>query len=187
LNDNILSPLLSSSIGFWSLSPIVIIVPANKQVGTFGVCNDDCVLWDTSNHPTIKEIINITIDTWETLVKEYYGVTKYVPSSFKILYDDFFKNPDYRKKLCDKIGGEYNEDYLNIITNAGGGSSFDKFNYQKNAQNMNPYNRYLEILDTEYKDLYLEFLKEKYNTIKLYLKYFDVNDEQKKFIQNYVR
>jgi len=176
-NDKILVAVLTRDYLNWLASYIIMISETfynNPQ-------------WDTRKYPPIQDTILQTVDAWEHITKEYFGITNYIPSSIKILYDDFFKDRMYRRNICDKMGGEYNENYLNVITQAGGGSSFDKFNYQKNAQQMNPYNRYLEIIDTEYKDIYIEILKKKYNVLKLYLKKFDVNDEQKNFIRNYVR
>jgi len=143
--------------------------------------------WNESDHPEENEVIKVIIGNWEDIVKEYYGVTNYIPNVVKVNYDQFFVDVDYRKNICKQIGAEFNDDRLNIITTQGGGSSFDRLDYQSKAQSMNPFNRYEEILETEYRDHYLNLLKSNPSALDLYEKYFDIDDKKKKFIKDYVR
>jgi len=124
------------------------------------------------------------IDVWCALTKEYYHETNYLLDGFiRLSYDDFFKSQDYRKKICAQIpDGVYNETKLNYVPSQADGSTWDKRTYQGMGQKMDVLGRY-KSLPPQFKGA-LKVLKEHPEAIQLYLKHFNVTDEQKKFIDN---
>lgn len=128
--------------------------------------------------------LNHYINVWVEINKEYFHETNYLPNNFiRISYDDFFKSETYRRSICEKIGGaKYNEKMLNHIPDNGEGSSFDKLKYQDMGQKMDVLIRYKQISDE--RQWVWKTLKDNPEAIELYLKHFDVSDEQKKFIDN---
>jgi hypothetical protein len=92
-----------------------------------------------------RRIINKNVNWWYNVAKEFYEETNYLKEYnkvIKIYYDTFFQNKEYRKIVCEALGGTYNENMLNVVTNKGGGSSFDGLSYNGKAQQMNVLKRY---------------------------------------------
>ena len=121
------------------------------------------------------------LDKWLGMAKEYTGETNYLPQFIKIYYDDFFISREYRKGICNKIGGVYDETELNLVPAAGGYSSFDRDNYQGKAQSMKVLERWKN-WKTEH-STYLKFFRE-HEALEFYLNNFEVSDEERRFIDN---
>jgi len=136
------------------------------------------------SQPDIREKIKKHALAWIAINKEFYGETSYLSDKWiHVSYDDFFLSPEYRKNICQEISGaEYNENRLNVVTPNGGGSSFDSINYQGKASEMLVLERYKQVSE-EHQHVW-KVLKEYPEAIELYLKYFDVSDEKKLFIDN---
>lgn len=103
---------------------------------------------------------------WREGIQRYIGAYRAISQTdfprvdARISYEMFFRGAAYRRMICEKLGGEYNEDLLNYMPNEGGGSSFDKFEYQGKGQQMKTLDRAEQILETEWADIYEELLNE---------------------------
>jgi len=128
--------------------------------------------------------MNQQIKIWCETVKEFYGETNYVNNKVLVIYDDFFTLKEYRENICDELNGDYNEDKLNEVAINGYYSSFDVDKFDGNANEMKVDERYLQILDTEYHDIYLKILMNNQEALDLYFKYFNLSDNKKEFINN---
>jgi hypothetical protein len=115
---------------------------------------------------------------WELITKEGFNETNYLSDKVTVIYDLFKVDRDYRKNICNKIGGYYNENNLDIVTIEGNGSSFDYYNYQKNGNKMNTEKRYQYFINSHMEHIYLDILKKRPRAVKLYKKYFNLNREQ---------
>ena len=114
--------------------------------------------------------LNIKGDTWDVniarKIKAYRAIKaeidepKYFGFFTVIEYDKFVEDQEYRKQICKELGGEYNEDKLGIVPNEGNGSSFDGFMYQGVGHKMKTRERYKEILNTDWADIYNRLLDE---------------------------
>jgi len=114
--------------------------------------------------------LSLTNGTWEVniarKIEAYKAIKaeaenpKYYKNATVIDYDKFVADEEYRENICDDVGGEYTEKKLNYVPNEGNGSSFDGFELQGKGQTMNTRERHLEILETEWKDIYLTLMKE---------------------------
>lgn len=135
----------------------------------------------TSQKYSISFNLSKGMDKWLEYAKEFMGETNYLPQFVKIYYNDFFKSNEYRKGICEKIGGGYNEIELNNVTRCGGYSTFDKDKFQGRGQQMNVMERYKE-WKPEHRD-YLKILKE-HEALGFYVNNFDVSEEEKNFIDN---
>lgn len=137
--------------------------------------------------PTNIKHLRAYINSWTAITKEFYDETNYLPPDFiRVNYDEFFKSQEYRKNICNQIyGAEYNEDYLNITSPAGRGSSFDGVKYKNNASEMKVLERYKQ-MEKKYHHLW-NVLVEFPETIELYLNNFNITDDQKEFVENLKR
>lgn len=129
------------------------------------------------------DTLNTLSIIWLRYAKEIFGETNFIPSAIKINYDCFRKYDIYRKEICDEIGGKYTEKYLNVVHEKGYYSSFDGDKYQNEAYKMKVDERYLQILETEYKDIYLESLRQNKEALFIYAKYFNIDQNKKEFIR----
>ena len=128
--------------------------------------------------------INNEINIWMKNTKEFYGETNYMNDCIKINYDDFFNNIEYRQKICNSINGDYNEYQLNKIPINGYYSTFDINTFDGKAQEMKVNERYKNILNTEYHDIYIKILLYNKDALNLYLKYFNIDNQKKEFINS---
>jgi hypothetical protein len=101
----------------------------------------------------------------EKIITTYMAVMSEVksPQYYKadhvIHYDEFVESREYRMALCEAMGGEYSEDELDTVPRNGHFSSFDSNKFQGKGSQMNVLNRSKDILDTEYRDVYLNAMK----------------------------
>ena len=130
----------------------------------------------TLSKSEVSVSLNTSLHTWLKIAKEFKGETSYLDGFIKIYYDDFFMYQEYRKNICEQLNGEYNENFLNVVTREGNFSSFDKDKYQNNAQNMDVLHRWRN-LDKEY----LPILKN-HEALEFYINNFNITLEEKKFI-----
>jgi len=130
-----------------------------------------------------KHIINAkkATEVWLKIAKEFLGVTNYMNDSVGIYYDEFFFSREYRKSICNKLGGEYNEKMLNFVT----WSSFDGGNFQDRTQEMKVLERYKIWDETNEHRHILKILKD-HEALEFYLDNFEVNDDKKRFIDKWI-
>lgn len=133
----------------------------------------------------INNRVNRLLDKWLNIAKEFKGETNYVPGFVKVYYDQFFVDETYRRDICSQINGVYNENELNVVARAGGGSSFDQTTYDGRASDMKVLERYKqwEINGLGDDNPFLNHIKT-HEAIDFYLNNFDVPDEEKTFIDN---
>lgn len=84
---------------------------------------------------------------------------RYFNATVAIHYDAFVKYPSYRYGVCTTLGGEYSESELNTVPRNGHFSSFDADKFQGRGSEMNVLNRAKDILDTPYREIYLNAMK----------------------------
>jgi len=121
------------------------------------------------------------LDRWLLMGKEWIGETNYMPEFTRIYYDDFFRSQEYRKEICNEIGGQFNENRLNFVTPMGKYSTFDEDKFQGRAQQMKVLERYNQWLPRHRH--YLNTLKE-HEALEFYMNNFELTQDQKKFIDN---
>jgi len=121
------------------------------------------------------------LDRWLEYAKEFTGETNHLPQFVKIYYNDFFKSNEYRKSICENLGGVYNESELNYVTKGGGYSTFDKDKFQGSGQQMNVLERYKEWKPEHHE--YLKLLKE-HTAFEFYLNNFDILPDEMDFINS---
>lgn len=94
---------------------------------------------------------------WLMYAKEALGETDFFPDKIVCNFDLWFASEEYRKEISSKLGLDYSDKGVNIITRIG--SSFDGMRFSKKAQEMNVLDRwehfkdnkeYLKILDNDY-------------------------------------
>lgn len=105
---------------------------------------------------------------WKEITVEYYKpfyLRKFKP--VRICYDTFTYNKEYRRQLCQQLNGVYSEKMLRRVMHNGGGSSFDKREYDFQAQKMNVLDRYKEIPA----DVFVKLFKKEPGLLKFYRKH----------------
>lgn len=96
---------------------------------------------------------------WKEHGKEYLGTTSYLgENKITINYNQWFLDTNYRKQIANSLGLEYKEESLNQVvgkTRAGGGSSFDKYEYSGKANQMKVLERWKNMVDNpDYRSLF---------------------------------
>lgn len=139
----------------WLASAIVARVNAYPKGGT--------VSWKSMIHH---------IGVYKSLLKEIKD-REYWQADIVISYDKFFESEEYRRSICEQLGGIYTEEKFNFVPNTGGGSSFDKMNLQGAGSKMKVLSRHEQVLETDKADIYINMLEE----------YKDIYEEYKAFIK----
>lgn len=137
------------------------------------------------NEKIAKKRIELAYDytsRWERITMEAFNETKFINNKIIINYDDFCSSQEYRKNICEKINGKYNENKLNVVPNNGQYSSFDGKIFQNIGNKMKTNERYKFFIGHEYEEIYFNILKKHPEAIRLYEKYFILNNEQKELI-----
>lgn len=105
------------------------------------------------------------VKTWKIFIKE--SLSPNVLKDFNVVdinYNKWFSDKKYRKELCDRLELKFTDDGLNQMLR---GSTFDRYKYQNDAQNMPVFQRYKQCLKDED---YLELIDDE--IIKLSREYF---------------
>jgi len=77
---------------------------------------------------------------WIGYAEEFLGITNHIPENFiPIIYDQWFVDIDYRKNICKQLDVEFTDRRLNVITQYGGGSTFEN---KKRGQNLKTLDRW---------------------------------------------
>jgi hypothetical protein len=96
------------------------------------------------------------IPSWEFITDEMLK-PHYFKSGYQVIhiqYDEFVVSREYRERVCAELGGEYNEDKLNSVPGAGGGSTFDKFGFVGKGSQMQTRTRYKQVSKQVYEELF---------------------------------
>jgi len=110
-----------------------------------------------SKKMTIEQTMNIK-EVWKGHAKEILGDTNYYKNKIPIIYNKWFTDIDYRKKISGKLGGMFSDESINVMHSAGGYSSFDRKNklLKNSAQKLRTLERWKKFLIS---DNYDEFKK----------------------------
>ena len=76
---------------------------------------------------------------WNEYYQEYIKTDSDI---YFIIYDKWFTDINYRKKISSDLGLEFSDEKFETVPNAGLGSSFDGLKYNGKAQQMNVLKRY---------------------------------------------
>jgi hypothetical protein len=122
-------------------------------------------------------------DIWWAIYREAIDETDYIPNKLSISYDIFVKYESYRRMVCDKIGGTYNEGILNFVPAAG--SSFDGNKYTGRGTEMKVLDRW-RWFTTEVGEPFQCYLALRPEILDFYVKYLEITQqhEKKKFCES---
>jgi hypothetical protein len=115
---------------------------------------------------------------WIGQVREAFGETRYIPGNIPIIYDQFFTVEDERRRICMRVGGGYNEDYIDYVPSPGNGSSFDGQTLP--GREMQTLTRYKQM---EGIPEFHQMLRQNPEAVYLYQKYFLLTEDQKNLIK----
>ena len=79
---------------------------------------------------------------------------------YVILFDLWFSDENYRKKICSDLGLLFTDNGLNTVTKFGSGSSFNRQEFDNKAQKMSVLNRWMQYPDQ--KELFSHIDKQAY-------------------------
>lgn len=77
-----------------------------------------------------------TVVLWKSYAREYLGMTNSLPRRISINYNQWFIDKEYRKTISEAVGLPFSDAGLQVVPDAGRGSSFDRFSYDGKAQEM---------------------------------------------------
>jgi len=118
---------------------------------------------------------------YKELIEEYVESVHFHPD-VKIYYNKFRDDKEYRKEICEKLGGEYTEIVLEYIPRAGRGSSFDKDRFQGRASQMTTNTRYKEV--DKYPEDFKRILRENIDLFERWKEVFGATEEELEFINS---
>ena len=101
------------------------------------------IRWSLDRPDNYNRVL-IDMAVWSDFYDNY--INKKEDTHF-IVFDKWFMNIEYRKKISSDLGLEFNDINKNNVALAGGGSSFDKMNFDGNAEDMNVLYRYQEMME----------------------------------------
>jgi hypothetical protein len=99
------------------------------------------------------------VEIWKEHSKEYLGLSSYLTNNkVTINYNRWFIDQNYRREIAEALELNYKEDSLNNVLGkdkAGGGSSFDFYDYVDKASQMKVLERWKKMSDNEnYRSLF---------------------------------
>lgn len=84
---------------------------------------------------------------WKQYAREYLGMTNTLHAKLCINYNYWFVDEQYRRSISENLGLEFTDAGLEIVPDAGRGSSFDRLKYDGKAQQMNVLGRWQAYTD----------------------------------------
>ena len=121
------------------------------------------------------------LDVWHELAMEAFDVTNHIPDKEILFYDHFVKSREYRQMICEKIGGNYNEEMIDFVPNNGHYSSFDSNRYEGIGSKMHVTSRWEWFLTEEGKP-FVQYLAAKPEILLFYVKNFEPGEKKVQFI-----
>lgn len=105
------------------------------------------------NHPAYprenSRILCRAISIWKQHAKEFLGDTNTLTNKVCISYNLWFSSSDYRRSISEQLGFEFSDKGLSLVTDTGGGSSFDATKFNQNSAQMNVLSRKAQLSDEE--------------------------------------
>jgi len=120
--------------------------------------------------------------SWKEITEEVFGGTNYIKDKISISYERFKNEKEYREGICNKIGGEYNEDHLERVPRNGAHSTWDHKDFQFNGSQMKTEERFLKILETDQAENWKKILSKAPEVLDTYEKYFELSNQQKEIV-----
>lgn len=106
---------------------------------------------------SVRSLSENAVDMWISYAREYLGETNYLKhNKISINYNQWVIDPDYRKLISTKLGLAFSDRGINDVNSFGGGSSFDKQQFQGKATKMDVLNRWKYFSNNEH---YLSLLQ----------------------------
>jgi hypothetical protein len=105
--------------------------------------------WIVSSYKTNRPI---NIDLWKIYAKEFLGITNFLPQKICINYNEWFLRKAYRQEIATQLDVDFTDAGLNLVSNVGGGSSFDQTTFDGQAQKMNVLGRWEQFEDVDFKE-----------------------------------
>lgn len=115
-------------------------------------------------------------------VLEEYKESKYYNADVKVYYDKFKDDEQYRREICEKLGGTYTEVAIEFVPAPGRASSFDADRFQGRASQMQTSTRYKQV--EEFKEEFLNILRANKDLIDKWKEVFGATEEEIEFINN---
>lgn len=117
-------------------------------------------------HEHANAITDYTLNLWKQYAREFLGETNFLDDdAIKINFNQWFRNENYRRELSQHFG-EFTDEGLGTISKFTFGSSFDGYDYDDKALEMDLSNRWMAFQDDEeYRSLFDEEIIELSNRI----------------------
>ena len=96
------------------------------------------------------------VDLWLDYAKEYLGETNYLKhNKICINYNQWFADIEYRRQIAEKLQMEFSDAGIDQVTGFGGGSSFERKQFNGKATSMDVLNRWQKVSDNpRYKEFF---------------------------------
>lgn len=130
-----------------------------------------------SQHP---DDYKVWPDLWKEYADEFVGNTHYLNNPVKVNYNGWFNNQDYRRQISAELGLAFTDAALEVVTPHAGGSSFDRTQFDAQAQQMPVTERWYHYRDDPQ---YLAVFKQRQDILELGIKLFDLSPELQMFAQ----
>ncbi|MBX2864903.1 MAG: hypothetical protein KTR27_15230 [Leptolyngbyaceae cyanobacterium MAG.088] len=134
-----------------------------------------------SQHPSD---VDVWPDMWKEYAKEYLGITNHLPSKVTINYNQWFVDQFYRQTISKALGLEFTDRSLNVVTAHAGGSSFDKTNFNQNAQQMAVTQRWQSFKEN---DAYRQAFRKRLDIVELAEEIFELPPDLAEFAHSLKR
>lgn len=127
--------------------------------------------------------INEQFKCWLLMALEALGETNYIHGNKMVGYEEFVLAGEYRKIICNYLGGRYTEDALNLVPNKGHGSSFDKLTFNGKGSEMKVTERWKWFLTDQGKP-FIKYLTQNSEILQYYYDTFLMKPNQRRFIES---
>jgi len=171
--------------------------PGDNENPRSGVnSNDNICIRDYLD--TVASLAKIRISHIDISIKSWIYLASFFESESIIIYEEFKNSEEYRRKVCKRLNGNYNEDRIKESPKGGAISSFYKNEVGENGSHDDFYKkvkgRYHELKTTERwkqiqenpndKEYYILKLRQFPKAIELYIKNYTLSEEKYNFLKN---
>ena len=91
------------------------------------------------------------VEGWKVHVREYLGLTSTLTNRVGVSFNAWFTDPDYRRALSARLGLSFSDQGFGRVSAAGGGSSFDRTDFNGDNVRMNVLDRAAQLDEGETK------------------------------------
>lgn len=126
-----------------------------------------------------EEKMQYAFDIWTQQAMEAIDATNHIENKLAVSYDGFKVIPSIRQWLCNKLGGNYSEELIDVVPEAGSGSSFDNLP----GSQMQTHLRYQQVINSTDGPFYLHMLSQNKRAMDIYLDNFEPTADQRQICQ----